>query len=88
MARLFGTDGVRGVANEELTPMLAMQLGQAGACVLTREHEHKPTIMVGCDTRISGDMLADALMAGACSVGANCVYVGVIPTPAVAYLTK
>lgn len=88
MARLFGTDGVRGVANEELTPMLAMQLGQAGACVLTREHDHKPTIMVGCDTRISGDMLANALMAGACSVGANCVYVGVIPTPAVAYLTK
>lgn len=88
MARLFGTDGVRGVANEELTPILAMQLGQAGACVLTREHDHKPTIMVGCDTRISGDMLANALMAGACSVGANCVYVGVIPTPAVAYLTK
>lgn len=88
MARLFGTDGVRGVANEELTPILAMQLGQAGACVLTREHEHKPTIMIGCDTRISGDMLANALMAGACSVGANCVYVGVIPTPAVAYLTK
>lgn len=88
MARLFGTDGVRGVANEELTPILAMQLGQAGACVLTKEHEHKPTIMVGCDTRISGDMLANALMAGACSVGANCVYVGVIPTPAVAYLTK
>lgn len=88
MARLFGTDGVRGVANEELTPILAMQLGQAGACVLTREHEHKPTIMVGCDTRISGDMLANALMAGACSVGANCVYVGIIPTPAVAYLTK
>ena len=88
MARLFGTDGVRGVANEELTPMIAMQLGQAGACVLTREHDHKPTIMVGCDTRISGDMLANALMAGACSVGANCVYVGVIPTPAVAYLTK
>ncbi|MCM1189474.1 MAG: phosphoglucosamine mutase [bacterium] len=88
MARLFGTDGVRGIANEELTPLLAMQLGQAGACVLTREKEHKPTIMVGCDTRISGDMLANALMAGACSVGANCVYVGVIPTPAVAYLTQ
>ena len=85
MARMFGTDGVRGVANEELTPM---QLGQAGAYVLTKEKEHKPTIMVGCDTRISGDMLANALMAGACSVGANCVYVGVIPTPAVAYLTQ
>lgn len=88
MARLFGTDGVRGVANEELTPILAMQLGQAGAFVLTKENEHKPTIMVGCDTRISGDMLANALMAGVCSVGANAVYVGVIPTPAVAYLTR
>lgn len=88
MARLFGTDGVRGVANEELTPLLAMQLGQAGATVLTKENEHRPTIMVGCDTRISGDMLANAMMAGICSVGANAVYVGVIPTPAVAYLTQ
>ena len=88
MSRMFGTDGVRGVANEELTPELAMKLGQAGACVLSKENQHKPTIMVGCDTRISGDMLANALMAGACSVGANCVYVGVLPTPAIAYLTK
>ncbi len=88
MGRLFGTDGVRGVANDELTPLLAMQLGQAGAFVLTKENEHKPTIMVGCDTRISGDMLANALMAGICSVGANAVYVGVIPTPAVAYLAR
>ncbi len=88
MGRLFGTDGVRGIANEELTPLLAMQLGQAGAYVLTKEKEHKPTIMVGCDTRISGDMLANALMAGACSVGANCIYVGVLPTPAIAYLTR
>lgn len=88
MARLFGTDGVRGVANDELTPMLAMQLGQAGAYVLSKEKAHKPTIMVGCDTRISGDMLANALMAGVCSVGANAVYVGVVPTPAVAYLTR
>ncbi len=83
MSRLFGTDGVRGVANDELTPLLAMQLGQPGAYVLTKENMHKPTIMVGCDTRISGDMLA-----GICSVGANAVYVGVIPTPAVAYLTR
>ena len=88
MARLFGTDGVRGIANEELTPLMAMQLGQAGAHVLTKQTQHKPTIMVGCDTRISGDMLANALMAGVCSVGANAVYVGVIPTPAVAYLTR
>ena len=88
MGRLFGTDGVRGIANEELTPLLAMQLGQAGAYILTREKEHKPTLMVGCDTRISGNMLANALMAGACSVGANCIFVGVIPTPAIAYLTR
>ncbi|MDE7339410.1 MAG: phosphoglucosamine mutase [Lachnospiraceae bacterium] len=88
MGRLFGTDGVRGIANEELTPQLAMQLGQAGAYVLSKENQHKPTIMVGCDTRISGDMLANALMAGACSVGANAVFVGVVPTPAVAYLTR
>lgn len=88
MARLFGTDGVRGVANEELTPLLAMELGRAGAYVLACGQEKKPTILVGCDTRISGDMLANALMAGICSVGANAVYAGVMPTPAIAYLTK
>ena len=88
MARLFGTDGVRGVANTELTPLLAMQLGAAGATVLSQERSYRPTIMVGCDTRISGDMLANALMAGVCSVGANAVYVGVMPTPAIAYLTR
>ncbi len=88
MARLFGTDGVRGVANSELTPLLAMQLGAAGAYVITEAHSYRPTIMVGCDTRISGDMLANALMAGICSVGADAVYVGVLPTPAIAYLTK
>ena len=88
MGRLFGTDGVRGVANSERSPLLAMELGQAGAYVLTKENAHKPTIMVGCDTRISGDMLANAMMAGICSVGANAVYVGIIPTPAVAYLAR
>lgn len=88
MSRMFGTDGVRGVANTELTPLLAMQLGAAGATVLTQERSYRPTIMVGCDTRISGDMLANALMAGICSVGANAVYVGVLPTPAIAYLTR
>lgn len=88
MGRLFGTDGVRGIANRELTPELAMKLGQAGAYVLTQETSHKPTILVGCDTRISGGMLANALMAGICSVGANAVYVGVVPTPAIAYLTR
>ena len=88
MARMFGTDGVRGVAGTELTIELAMKLGQAGAYVLTKEQSHQPTIIVGCDTRISGGMLASALMAGICSVGANAIYVGVAPTPAIAYLTR
>lgn len=88
MARMFGTDGVRGVAGTELTIDLAMKLGQAGAYVLTKTKSHQPTIIVGCDTRISGGMLANALMAGICSVGANAIYVGVVPTPAIAYLTR
>ncbi len=88
MSRMFGTDGVRGVAGTELTIELATKLGMAGAYVLTREQEHQPTIIVGCDTRISGGMLASALMAGICSVGANAIYVGVVPTPAIAYLTR
>ena len=69
MARMFGTDGVRGIAGSELTIELAMKLGQAGAYVLTKEQSHQPTIIVGCDTRISGGMLASALMPGICSVG-------------------
>lgn len=88
MSRMFGTDGVRGVAGVELTIELATKLGQAGAYVLTKEQEHQPTLIVGCDTRISGGMLANALMAGICSVGANAIYVGVMPTPAIAYLTR
>lgn len=88
MSRMFGTDGVRGIANKELTVGLALQLGQAGAYALTGGKGKKATIIVGCDTRISGDMLANALMAGICSVGADAVYVGVVPTPAVAYLTR
>lgn len=88
MGRMFGTDGVRGIAGAELTIELATQLGQAGAYVLTKEKEHQPTLIVGCDTRISGGMLASALMAGICSVGANAIYAGVLPTPAVAYLTR
>ena len=88
MARMFGTDGVRGVAGTELTIELATKLGQAGAYVLTKEQEHQATIIVGCDTRISGGMLASALMAGICSVGANAIFVGTMPTPAIAYLTR
>ncbi|HOB19871.1 MAG TPA: phosphoglucosamine mutase [Candidatus Atribacteria bacterium] len=87
MGRLFGTDGVRGLANRELTCDLAYKLGQAGAYVLTGE-KHKPRILIGRDTRISGDMLEAALAAGICSVGADAIVVGVLPTPAIAYLAR
>lgn len=88
MGRLFGTDGVRGVANVELTAELAFKLGQCGAYVLTKAADHTPTILIGKDTRISGDMLEAALTAGMCSVGVKVVSLGVLPTPAVAYLTR
>ena len=87
MGRLFGTDGVRGIANTELTSELAYDLGRAGAYILT-EGAHKAKILVAKDTRISGDMLESALVAGILSVGAEAIIVDVIPTPAVAYLTK
>lgn len=88
MGKLFGTDGVRGIANTELTGELAYQLGRAGAYVLTKEQKHAPRILVAMDTRVSGDMLESALVAGICSVGAHAVLAGVIPTPAVAYLVR
>jgi len=87
MGKLFGTDGVRGVANSELTPELAFKLGKAGAYVLSRQSS-KPVIVIGKDTRLSGDMLEDALSAGILAVGGNVIKVGVLPTPAVAYLVK
>ena len=87
MGRMFGTDGVRGVANTELTAQIAYNLGRAGAYVLT-EGAHKPKILVAKDTRISGDMLEAALISGILSVGAEAVVLGVVPTPAVAYLTR
>ncbi len=88
MGRLFGTDGVRGIANKELDSELAFNLGRIGAYVLTEETHHKPRIAVGKDTRVSGDMLEAALIAGICSMGAEAVVLGVQPTPAVAYLTR
>ena len=88
MKRMFGTDGVRGVANKELTPDLAFKLGFAGAMVLAGNTSHKPTILIGCDTRISCGMLEAALTAGICSAGADVLLCGVVPTPAVAYLTQ
>lgn len=86
MGRLFGTDGARGVANTELTCELAMQIGRAAAMVLIEKSEKKPTVVIGKDTRLSSDMLEGALIAGLCSVGASVMCLGVVPTPAVAYL--
>ena len=87
MARMFGTDGVRGVANEELTAEIAFALGKAGATVLGKAHKH-PVFVIGKDTRISGDMLENAITAGILSVGGNVIRAGVIPTPGVAYLVR
>ena len=88
MGRLFGTDGVRGVANSELTPELAFSLGKAGAYVLSKGSEKKPTFLIGMDTRISGDMLENALSAGILAVGGDVIKAGVLPTPAIAHLVK
>ncbi|SKC35761.1 phosphoglucosamine mutase [Maledivibacter halophilus] len=87
MGKLFGTDGVRGIANTELTCELAYKLGRIGAYLLT-EGKKKAKIVVGKDTRVSGDMLEASLIAGILSVGSDALCLGVIPTPAVAYLTR
>lgn len=87
MARLFGTDGVRGIANRDLSCELAFQIGMVGAYVLTNE-VHSPRILVGMDTRKSGPMLGAAITAGICSMGGDVIDVGVMPTPAMAYLVR
>lgn len=88
MGRLFGTDGARGVANKELTCEIAMSIGRAAALVLAENADHRPTVIIGKDTRTSSDMLEAALSAGLCSVGADVCLLGVVPTPAVAYLVR
>lgn len=89
MGKYFGTDGIRGLANQELTAELAYQLGRCGGYVL-RQHapevEH-PSVLIARDTRISGEMLEAAMTAGLLSVGIEVMQLGVVPTPAVAYLT-
>ncbi|MEW6229337.1 MAG: phosphoglucosamine mutase, partial [Bacillota bacterium] len=87
MGKLFGTDGVREIANGPLSPELAFKLGRAGAGVIARR-QGAPTIVIGRDTRISGDMLEAAMAAGIMSVGARVLRVGVVPTPGVAFLTR
>jgi phosphoglucosamine mutase len=87
MGKYFGTDGVRGVANLELTPELAYKIGRSGGFVLAGRAE-RPKVIIGCDTRLSGPMLESALIAGLLSIGADVVRLGVVSTPAVAYLTR
>ncbi len=87
MGKLFGTDGIRGVANETLDARLAYRVGQAAAISLCDDSGTKPTVVIGKDTRISSDMLEGALIAGLTACGCNAIVLGVIPTPAVAYLT-
>ncbi|KYC71353.1 phosphoglucosamine mutase [Bacillus coagulans] len=88
MTKFFGTDGVRGIANSELTPELAFKLGRFGGYVLTKHANERPKVLIGRDTRISGQMLEGALVAGLLSIGAEAMRLGVITTPGVAYLTK
>ena len=87
MGKLFGTDGIRGVVNAGLDADLAYKVGLAAAQVLTKEGNHKPLVAIGKDTRISSDLLEGALIAGLCSAGADVLHLGVIPTPAVAWIT-
>lgn len=87
MAKIFGTDGVRGVANAELTPELAFDVGRAGATVLAASSDRHRPIIIGRDTRISGTMLESALIAGVTSVGRDAVSVGIVPTPGIARIT-
>jgi len=88
LRKYFGTDGIRRIANLELTPDLVFRVAKAGAHVLTKHSNHVPTILIGRDTRISGTLIESAMTAGFLSYGANVKLLGVMPTPAVAYLTK
>ncbi len=88
MRKYFGTDGIRRIANTEFTPSLVYKVAKAGAYVLSKHTDHVPTILIGRDTRISGTLIESAMVAGFLSFGANVKLLGVIPTPAVAYLTR
>ena len=88
MRKYFGTDGIRRIANTELSPELVYKVAKAGAYVLSKHTDHAPTILIGRDTRISGSLIESAMVAGFLSYGANVKILGVMPTPAVAYLTR
>src|SRR5690625_7782654 len=87
MGKYFGTDGIRGIANKELTPELAFKVGRAAGYVLTKSQEESQ-VLIGRDTRISGQMIESAITAGLLSIGVEVMRLGVISTPGVAYLTK
>lgn len=88
MRKYFGTDGIRRIANTELSPELVYKVAKAGAYALSKHTDHSPTILIGRDTRISGTLIESAMVSGFLSYGANVKILGVMPTPAVAYLTK
>ena len=88
MRRYFGTDGIRRIANTELSPELVYKVAKAGAYVLSKHTDKTPTILIGRDTRLSGTLIESAMVAGFLSYGANVKLLGVIPTPGVAYLTR
>ena len=88
MRKYFGTDGIRRIANTELTPELVYRVAKAGAYVFSKNADHTPLILIGKDTRLSGDLIESSMTAGFLSYGANVIHLGVIPTPAVAFLTR
>lgn len=88
MRKYFGTDGIRGIANSELTPELVYKVSKAGAYVFSKHKGTSPLILIGKDTRLSGDLIENSITAGLLSYGANVIHLGVIPTPAVAFLTR
>lgn len=88
MRKYFGTDGIRRIANTELTPELVYKVAKAGAYVFSKHSNHAPLILIGKDTRLSGSLIESSMTAGLLSYGANVIHLGVIPTPAVAYLTS
>ena len=88
MRKYFGTDGIRRIANTELTPELVYRVAKAGAYILGKHTDKAPLVLIGKDTRLSGSLIESAMTAGFLSYGANVIHLGVLPTPAVAYLTR
>lgn len=88
MRKYFGTDGIRRIANTELTPELVYKVAKAAAFVFSKNADHTPVILIGRDTRLSGNLIESSMTAGFLSCGVNVIHLGIIPTPAVSYLTR